>query len=53
MLDFYVSKESRVAEIGLPTGTNIISVVGFVASSSSSSSGLIGMFERSGKHFIK
>ena len=52
MFYLYVGEKSRIAEIRFSTRTNVVSVIWLVASSSSSSSGLIGMLEAGWKHLI-
>ena len=50
VFDFDVGEEGRVAEIGLSAGTDVVSVVGFVPASASSSGLLEGMLKTGWKH---
>jgi hypothetical protein len=50
VFDFDVSEEGRIAEIGLAAGTNIISVIGLISSSSASTTLLKWMLETGGEH---
>lgn len=50
VFNFDVCEEGGVAEVGLATGTDVISVVGLISASSASTTLLKGMLETSGEH---
>lgn len=50
VLDLYVSEQSRIAEVTLAAGADIVSVVGLVPPPAPSPRRLVGVFQTGGKH---